>query len=66
MATIIREYQTGIGWAVDYISGGKHETLYFASQPDEATRDGMIEHYDSLDLESIVVDKRLDEEETEE
>ena len=61
---ILREYQTGIGWAVDYESGGERHTLYFPTQPTSTKRDEMIGRYDQLQLVETVAKYNLEREES--
>lgn len=61
---IIREYQTGIGWAVDYTSGGERRTLYFPTRPTNAVRNETVKRHEKIRLAEIVAKYRIDEEES--
>jgi hypothetical protein len=63
MATILNEHMTGIGWAVDFLSGGQTSTIYFPTQPSAGDRDERIRFYEQLWTDDAVAAKQLDTEE---
>ena len=63
MAIITNEHMTGIGWAVDFLSGNQSSTIYFQQQPSAEDRDERIRFYEQLWTDDIVADKQLNTEE---